>query len=46
MLVKAFFDREVKRIGYMGERKQYRLREKAKWEQALLEAAAVSFFLK
>ncbi|KAJ3331023.1 WD repeat-containing protein 63 [Blyttiomyces sp. JEL0837] len=39
-IVKAFFDREVKRIHYVSDRKQFRIRERGKWEQSLLEAAA------
>ncbi|KAJ3118520.1 WD repeat-containing protein 63 [Phlyctochytrium bullatum] len=38
--VKAFFEREVKRIAYVYERKQFRVKERGKWEQAILEAAA------
>jgi hypothetical protein len=39
--VKAFFDREVRRSHYVQERKQFRTKERAKWEQQLQEAAAV-----
>ncbi|ORY28245.1 WD40 repeat-like protein [Rhizoclosmatium globosum] len=38
-LVRAFFDREVKRLGYVAERKQIRVKEKGPWEQAKIEAA-------
>ncbi|KAI9350807.1 WD40-repeat-containing domain protein [Obelidium mucronatum] len=38
-LARGFFDREVKRIAYVSERKQIRVREKGQWEQAKLEAA-------
>ncbi|KAJ3109442.1 WD repeat-containing protein 63 [Phlyctochytrium planicorne] len=38
--VRAFFEREVRRIGYVFDRKQFRNRERGKWEQAALEAAA------
>ncbi|KAJ3219382.1 WD repeat-containing protein 63 [Dinochytrium kinnereticum] len=38
--VRAFFEREVKRIAYVHERKQFRIKERGKWEQANVEAAA------
>ncbi|KAJ3194937.1 WD repeat-containing protein 63 [Entophlyctis luteolus] len=38
LLMQALFDREVKRIGYVSERKQIRNREKGAWEQSKQEA--------
>ncbi|KAJ1532402.1 WD repeat-containing protein 63, partial [Cladochytrium tenue] len=38
-LVKAFFDRETRRMAYGAERKQYRVQERGRWEQAAQEAA-------
>ncbi|KAJ3003583.1 UNVERIFIED_CONTAM: WD repeat-containing protein 63, partial [Siphonaria sp. JEL0065] len=39
LLARGFFDREVKRMAYVAERKQVRVREKGQFEQAKLEAA-------
>ncbi|KND04124.1 uncharacterized protein SPPG_01562 [Spizellomyces punctatus DAOM BR117] len=38
--VRAFFDREVRRLGYVRGRKEYRIKEQARYEQIALEAAA------
>ncbi|KAJ3414206.1 WD repeat-containing protein 63 [Chytridiales sp. JEL 0842] len=37
-IVKTFFDREVRRLGYVTERKQFRIRERGKWDQQVAEA--------
>ncbi|KAJ3123538.1 WD repeat-containing protein 63 [Nowakowskiella sp. JEL0407] len=39
-IVRAFFDREVKRINYVSSRKQQRVRDKLKYEAAIFEALA------
>ncbi|KAI9089425.1 WD40-repeat-containing domain protein [Phlyctochytrium arcticum] len=38
--VRSFFDREVRRLGYVRSRKEFRIRERSKFEQAQVEALA------
>ncbi|KAJ3009435.1 WD repeat-containing protein 63 [Thoreauomyces humboldtii] len=38
--VRSFFDREVRRLGYVKNRKEFRVKERGAFEQAVLEASA------